>query len=76
MMNNYRVVLRDKSEFKVKAQDVDVACGSSEENCNSHFHYYNFLVNVDEDGDYDPGMDSITVAAVAFDLVAFVLKEN
>jgi len=75
MTRIYKVVMKDKTEFKVKAEDVELSnCSSDHENCN--VHYYNFLVNGEDGSDYDPDGDyNLTVAAVPYDAVMYIAVE-
>jgi len=64
MSRHYKVFLKDKTEFTVDADDVDLQCcndcGENEENCHAPTHHYIFLVG------------EITVASIPFDLVHYV----
>ncbi len=71
-MSTYRVVLKDKTEFKVKADDVDT---DYVDDCSSHPHYISFLASLDG-GDFEVDGEHITVALVPYDLVAYVVKES
>lgn len=56
MVISYRVVLRDKTEIKIQASDVDLQTGDDGRSA-----WFNFT---DEDG--------VTVGAVPFDLIAYI----
>lgn len=59
-MPSYKVVLKDKTELRVSADDVDLTpCLDAGEGHDCQVHQYNFLKNQGDD-------DEITVAAIPF----------
>jgi len=63
MARSYKVMLRDKTEVTVSANDVDLDCNADDGSTATP--YWNFLSDIDDE-------ESVTVAAFPFSEVLYI----
>jgi hypothetical protein len=74
MSRTYKVVLKDKTELNIRADDVEVECcdASTGEDSSEHHpsvHFYNFLIDIDDD---DLDRSQTSVAYVPYEQVLYI----